>query len=262
MTKIVSIHSFRGGTGKSNITANLAAQIAMQHKKVGIVDTDFASPGIHVLFGLNAENMTHCTNEFLRGKISISEAAFNIGEHPSPQNGCKRLTGKDIWLLPASISRDDIQDILQFGYDVNELNRGLTEFRKEKALDYLFIDTHPGIQEETLLALAISDILLLIARPDQQDMQGTSVVADIAKDLDVPDIFLVVNKLSPKFDQDDARKDIITDLEKQFEIPVCNIFLLTHELVELGSADLFSLLDEEHRFSKEIKKLSQIILNT
>ncbi len=50
--KIVSIHSFRGGTGKSNTTANLAAQVAMAGKRVGVVDTDIQSPGIHVLFGL------------------------------------------------------------------------------------------------------------------------------------------------------------------------------------------------------------------
>ena len=40
MAKIVSIHSFRGGTGKSNITANVAAQIAMQGHRVGVIDTD------------------------------------------------------------------------------------------------------------------------------------------------------------------------------------------------------------------------------
>ena len=49
--KIVSIHSFRGGTGKSNTTANLASQVALTGKRVGIVDTDIQSPGIHVLFG-------------------------------------------------------------------------------------------------------------------------------------------------------------------------------------------------------------------
>ena len=53
MGKIVSIHSFRGGTGKSNTTANLAAQAALRDKRVGVVDTDIQSPGIHVLFGLD-----------------------------------------------------------------------------------------------------------------------------------------------------------------------------------------------------------------
>ena len=35
MAKIVSIHSYRGGTGKSNLTANLATAVAMLGKRVG-----------------------------------------------------------------------------------------------------------------------------------------------------------------------------------------------------------------------------------
>ena len=50
MSKIISIHSFRGGTGKSNTTANLAALLAAQGLRVAVIDTDINSPGIHVLF--------------------------------------------------------------------------------------------------------------------------------------------------------------------------------------------------------------------
>lgn len=48
---IISIHSFRGGTGKSNTTANVAAVLAGEGRHVAVVDTDVQSPGIHVLFG-------------------------------------------------------------------------------------------------------------------------------------------------------------------------------------------------------------------
>lgn len=55
MSKIISVHSFRGGTGKSNTSANLAYLCAAQGLRVGVVDTDIQSPGIHVLFGLDEE---------------------------------------------------------------------------------------------------------------------------------------------------------------------------------------------------------------
>jgi septum site-determining protein MinD len=51
MTQVIAVHSFRGGTGKSNLIANLATTMAHQGKRVGIIDTDIQSPGIHVLFG-------------------------------------------------------------------------------------------------------------------------------------------------------------------------------------------------------------------
>jgi len=42
MAKIISIHSFRGGTGKSNTSANVAALLATEGRRVGVVDTDIA----------------------------------------------------------------------------------------------------------------------------------------------------------------------------------------------------------------------------
>jgi septum site-determining protein MinD len=65
MPQIVSIHSFRGGTGKSNTTANLAAILAQQGARVGVVDTDIQSPGIHVLFGLHEEKIAYSLNDYL-----------------------------------------------------------------------------------------------------------------------------------------------------------------------------------------------------
>lgn len=57
MSSIISIHSFRGGTGKSNLSANIASAIALQGIRVSVVDTDIASPGIHVLFAMDGEKM-------------------------------------------------------------------------------------------------------------------------------------------------------------------------------------------------------------
>ncbi len=63
MATIVSIHSFRGGTGKSNTTANLAAIYAQQGLRVGVIDTDIQSPGIHVLFGLAGDEVEASLND-------------------------------------------------------------------------------------------------------------------------------------------------------------------------------------------------------
>ena len=150
MGKIVSIHSFRGGTGKSNSTANLAAQAAMAGKRVGVVDTDIQSPVIHVLFGLDDEKIGHTLNEFLRGECSIEDVAFSIGENTGDEEGRKKLAGKDIWLIPSSIKTKEITKILKEGYDVMLLNEGLQELIKNLKLDYLFIDTHPGIKANLL----------------------------------------------------------------------------------------------------------------
>jgi MinD-like ATPase involved in chromosome partitioning or flagellar assembly len=256
MGKIVSIHSFRGGTGKSNTTANLAAQVALAGKRVGVVDTDIQSPGIHVLFGLDEAKMGHTLNEFLRGECSIEDVAFAVGENPGDVAGRKKLSGKSIWLIPSSINSSEISKILKESYDPNLLNEGLQTLIKNMDLDYLFIDTHPGLNEETLLSIAISDILIILLRPDQQDFQGTAVTVDIARLLDVPTLYLLMNKALTKLDFDYLKKQI----EEAYGSPVAGVMPLTEDLVELGSADIFSLSEPNHAWSKTIVDVAKTIM--
>jgi septum site-determining protein MinD len=254
MGKIVSIHSFRGGTGKSNVTANLAAQVAMADKRVGVVDTDIQSPGIHVLFGLDETNMGNTMNDFLHGKCTIREVAFSVGdnERQHPQ-----LAGKSLWLFPSSIRGHEISQILRDGFDINLLNEGLQTLMSEFELDCLFIDTHPGLNEETLLSIAISDLLIVILRPDHQDFQGTAVTVDIARSLDVPNLMLMVNKAVPGYDYEDLKGQI----ESAYKAPLTGILPLNFELADNASKDLFSLRYPLHSWSMELHKVTEAILS-
>lgn len=255
MTKIVSIHSFRGGTGKSNLTANVAAQVALQGKRVAIVDTDIQSPGVHVLFGLDGNSMEHTINQYLRGELPIKDVAFNVGENTGDVKGRKKLAGKNLWLVPASIEGSEISRILKDGYDVNKLNEGLSELSEDLELDYLFIDTHPGLNEETLLSIVISDTLIIILRPDQQDFQGTAVTVDIAKSLDVPELHLVVNKYLSKYDPEQIKEQV----SSAYDTNVAGLLPLSEDLVENASGDLFALAYPDHVWSKEIIKVADTI---
>ncbi len=254
--KIVSIHSFRGGTGKSNTTANLAAQAALRGKRVGVVDSDIQSPGIHVLFGLDENKMGKTLNDFLHEKATIKEVGFPVGENTGNVEGRAKLKGRNLWLFPSSIRGREISQILRDGIDFNRLNEGMQSTIKEFDLDYLFIDTHPGLNEETLLSIATSDILLILLRPDNQDFQGTSVTVDIARSLDVPNLFLMVNKALPKYDFQELKKEI----EGKFNAPVVGILPLTFDLADNASNDLFSLRDPDHAWSKALVSVAEAVL--
>lgn len=254
--KIVSIHSFRGGTGKSNTTANLAAQVALTGKRVGVVDTDIQPPGIHVLFGLDETKMGKTLNDFLHDKATIREVGFPVGENTGDAEGRAQLAGKNLWLFPSSIRGREISQILKEGIDFNRLNEGLQSTISEFDLDYLFIDTHPGLNEETLLSIATSDILIIILRPDNQDLQGTSVTIDIARSLDVPHLLLMVNKALPKYDF----AVIKAGIEAQFNAPVAGVLPLSFDLADNASNDLFSLKYPEHDWSKALRGVAEAIL--
>src|SRR5256884_4841985 len=193
MSTIVSIHSYRGGTGKSNLIANLASSIVQQGKRVVVVDTDIQSPCIHVLFGMNPQNMGLTLNDYLYGRCSIEQAAYDV----TSKLGSSVPPGGALYLIPSSIKAGEITRVLREGYEVNLLTDGFRKLIKAFHLDYLLIDTHPGLNEETLLSILISDILLLILRPDQQDFQGIAVTVEVARKLKVKRLLLVATKVLP-----------------------------------------------------------------
>lgn len=245
MSKIISIHSFRGGTGKSNTTANIAALLAMDGARVAVVDTDIASPGIHVLFNLDESEMVHSLNDYLWGKCTIEEAAHDVTGHVGGE-----IRGQ-IFLIPSSIKPGEIARILREGYDVGLLNDGFRDVVDKMKLDYLLIDTHPGLNEETLLSIAISNALIIILRPDSQDYQGTAVTVDVAKKLDVPKMLMLVNKTPTTFDFDDVRNRV----EQTYDAKVGAVLPHSDEMMTLASSGIFSIKFPDHPVTKGLKNL-------
>src|SRR3954451_21303799 len=147
MKRLVAIHSYRGGTGKSNITTNLAVLVARAGNRVGVIDADITSPGIHVIFGLRDDGVRFALNDYLWGRCRIEEAAYDVteclGAGLDPAADRPR-----VYLIPSSVKTGEIARVLREGYDVGLLNDGFRQLGAAIDLDYLFIDTHPGVNEE------------------------------------------------------------------------------------------------------------------
>jgi MinD-like ATPase involved in chromosome partitioning or flagellar assembly len=248
VARIVSVHSFRGGTGKSNITANLAATIALAGRRVGVIDTDIQSPGIHVLFGLDEQHMDRALNDYLWGRCPIEAAAYDVSAVLGGRGG-------SLFLIPSSIKTGEIARVLREGYDVAMLNDGLRELVERLALDFLFIDTHPGVNEETLLSIALSDVLVIILRADNQDYQGTAVTVDLARRLEVPSMYLVVNKVLASFDQEAVRRQV----ENAYGAPVAGILPLSEDVVRLASGGVFCLHLPDHPVSAVLRGVANCV---
>ncbi len=249
MSSIISIHSFRGGTGKSNLSANISSVIALQGYRVGVVDTDIASPGIHVLFGLDEGSMDRALNDYLWGRCHIEDCAYDVG-------GAAGLGPGRLFLIPSSIKPGEIAQLLREGYDVALLNDGFHELIEHLDLDYLVIDTHPGVNEETILSIAISDQLIIILRPDQQDFQGTAVTLDVARKLEVPNMYLVVNKVLRRFSFEEIRQQI----SETYDCEVLGVLPLSEDVAALQSASIFCVQYPDHDVSLRIVEIARRLM--
>ena len=163
--------------------------------------------------------------------------------------------GGALYLVPASIKAADIAKVLRQGYDVELLNEGFRTLVKDLKLDILVIDTHPGLNEETLLSITISDVLLLILRPDRQDFQGTAVTVDVARRLDVPNLYLVLNKVPSGVDLADLR----AQMDGAYGAETVAMLPLSEEVVQNASGDLFSLTNPDLPWSAEIRKIADSV---
>jgi len=247
---IVSIHSFRGGTGKSNTTANVTGLLAKMGLRVGVIDTDIQSPGIHVLFRLDEADIKYSLNDYLWGRCKIEQAAYDVtGKLHTPVDG-------KVFMIPSSIKTGEITRILREGYDVARLSDGLYDLIDKLALDVLMIDTHPGLNEETLLSIAISDVLFIILRPDKQDYLGTGVTVEVARKLDVPRLALIVNKMPPAFDPATMHRKVSTT----YQCDVVAVLPHSDEMMTLASSGVFVLHYPDHPVTDQFARVVAYIL--
>lgn len=250
MSKIISFHSFRGGTGKSNTTANVASLLVTQGYRVGVIDTDIQSPGIHVLFGLEGIEIATSLNDYLWHGRDIQDTAQDVTSSLGQE-----IPGQ-LFLIPSSIKPGEITRVLREGYSAKKLTMGLTELVNKLSLDFLLIDTHPGLNEETLLAIVVSHTLVVVLRPDKQDYEGTGITIKVAGQLDVPRIKLVVNNAPTNIEP----KIIKTQIENAYGCPVAVVIPHTEEMLNLASEGIFAIRYPGHPMTQIYKSLTDQLI--
>lgn len=199
--------------------------------------------------------LKHSLNDYLWGRCRIEEAAYDVTERTigDVQVGAERPR---LFLIPSSLKTGEIARILREGYDVARLNDGLQDLLKLLQLDFLFIDTHPGVNEETLLSIAVSDTLILIVRPDQQDFQGTAVAVELARKLEVPEMFIVINKVPTGTDPSALKNQV----EALYKTDVMAVLPLSIEMAKNASSDIFCNRYPSHPLTQEFKMVAHRII--
>jgi len=249
MSMIIAFHSFRGGTGKSSIAVNVATQLALKGKRVGLVDTDILSPGIYVHFQMDENVVDRTLNDYLLGRCTIDRATYDVSHQVGLGTGAS--SGGCMYLVPTHPRAGEIMRIMREGYDVSRLSEGFQDLIEGFALEYLLLDTHPGWSEEAFVSMAISDLLFLILRPDQKDYLGTAITTEVARSLDIPHVFLIVNKALSRYDFDELRRKVV----QAYACSVVTVLPLSEDVADMASAGIFSLHDPGHPFSQGVSEI-------
>lgn len=245
-TELIAVHSFRGGNGKSSIVANVAALLAGAGRRVGVIDADIQSPGLHLLLGQSGKTASHTLNDFLLGNCTVAQLALDVtAQLAQPVAG-------QLFLIPASLNPGTMAQILSQGYDAQRLARSFNELGELLGLDTLLIDTHPGLNEEALLTMRAVQTLIVVLRPDTQDFEGTGVTVQVARQLEVARMLLVVNQV-PATSQFHAMR---VRVQNTFDCEVLAVIPQSAEFQAFDEAQPFVLRYPEHPVSLALHQVA------
>ncbi len=175
MTHCIAFHSYKGGTGKTTIAANAAASFVKMGKKVAILDLDVYAPSLHDYFKINPKKWI---NDFLENNANLDETIIDITQKVFDKNGIRNLKGR----LYTGFSNPSSDTIFKFetgiGTDFWKKQFRKLVFLREQIItkldvDYIIIDTSPGIRHWSINALSIADKLILTMKMDDLDIEGT-----------------------------------------------------------------------------------------
>ena len=268
--KTLAFHSYKGGTGKTTLISNLAALYAMSGLKICLLDFDLYAPSLSMYFR-KKPNMY--LNNLLRGDLDQPNGAIDASSMIVDVTSELGLKGK-LLLGFSSPSREDINDI-EFQHEQKWQLKAIKRFQsfknqmfEEQDLDYLFLDTSPGIRYWSINTLATANMLFLIMKVSDMDIAGTKKMVndiyDVLTRYGKSKYFIILNKVpggqsSNGLKWDFNEREWETELQKDIGTQVvgsvpcfCDIQFNRHEF-------LFAVKQPEHPFSKKVIDLAEKI---
>jgi len=249
MTKVIAVHSFKGGTGKTTLTANLASTLALKYR-VGVMDLDLSGPGLHVLFGLKKGEVKATLTDIFLGDASPSDVIIDLTPRfPKLKGG--------LFFCPASNKVEDMLRLLKAGLEVTLFQDTLQKVGEQCNLDYIIVDTHPGVENDTVLAMGCCDALVLVSRVDQQDLFGTAVMVLLAETFEKP-TFLTLNMVPPGVRIKDAVK-VGRELAALFKSQFLQAFEFQMDVINNLSRSVFVVDNPDSGFAHKVTEAVDIL---
>ena len=180
--KCVAFHSYKGGTGKTTIASNCAALLAKKGYKVALLDLDIYAPSLLAYFERQPRKWL---NDYLVGEAEVDEIMTDVTDivqdYARKYNDVVQINGK-LWIGFCNMKKEEIYKIESSTSESSksQLRRFILlreQLISEYGLEYVIIDTSPGVRYWSINALAVANTLLLTLKMGDIDIEGTKRLA-------------------------------------------------------------------------------------
>lgn len=243
---LITIHSYKGGTGKTLCAINLAYNLAKTGNKVCLIDLDLRAPSICSIF---QNKKKFWINDYLNQACKIEKTLNNY----TP----KYLNKGNLFVCLADPSIESIRKMASKDrkWEMNALGRiiNMRSFIYDKIFDYVIIDSSPGLQYSSINAIVASDMVLMMTSVDQSDVKGTERMLTELYDIFDKKTGIIMNKMPPTITS--GRKPIKIDCE----LPIIEFIPCSCDILN-SQGEYLSLQERaDHPVAKSFQKIAKMV---
>ena len=221
MGEVIVITSGKGGVGKTTTTANLGSSLALEGKKVVLVDTDIGLRNLDVVMGLE-NRIVYDIVDVVEEKCKLRQALIKD----------KRF--KELYLLPAAQTRDKSA--------VNEEQMKNLVGKLKEEFDYILIDCPAGIEQGFKNAIAGADRAIVVTTAEISAIRDADRIIGLLESSNIKNPELVINRIRPNM----VRKGEMMDVD---------------DIVDLLSIDLIGVVPDDEYIITQTTKGEPVIQN-
>lgn len=172
---VLSVSSTITAEGKTFISTNLAAILAMSDKKVLLVGLDLRKPRIHKIFGI--DNETGVSN-FLIGEEKFEDVIL-------------KTDIENLWYAPSGPVPPNPAELIESDMMLDFFERA------RKRFDYIVVDTPPvAIVTDALLVSSITDFYLFVVRQRYSSKNTIELIEELYNNQSIKKCGIVVNDIN------------------------------------------------------------------
>ncbi|WP_404404111.1 septum site-determining protein MinD [Jeotgalibacillus malaysiensis] len=175
MGEAIVITSGKGGVGKTTTTANLGTAIAMQGKKVCLIDTDIGLRNLDVILGLD-NRIIYDLVDVVEGRCKPNQALVKD----------KRFDGL-LYLLPAAQTSD------KSAVNPEQMKELVDQLKQD--YDYILIDCPAGIEQGYKNAVAGADRAIVVTTPERSAVRDADRIVGLLEQETKEAPVLIINRI-------------------------------------------------------------------
>ncbi len=257
MGKCISIHSSRGGTGKTLLSTNLAVLMAKRGFNVALLDLDFRAPSLVGVFSDGSALPIDCyLNSYFDGRCPAEVATLDLSSRYA-------LKGK----LLIGFSDPEVAAIRNIAeksrsWEVSAVKRLLalrSQLFNEFGIDYCILDTSPGVQYTSVNAAISSDLSIIISTLDSLDIQGSrSLLTDLYDAIEKKTVILL-NKVYSSANNlpENWKNEVVSYAQSNFKQPVIGAIPCYCDVLQTKRTCILAFEKPQHPFVKDLMEVME-----